>query len=380
MLPYGRQNINQEDIDAVCDVLGSDFLTTGPTIEKFEKALTQHTKAKHVIACSNGTTALHLACIAAGLNENTAAIVPSLTFLATANAVRYCHADVIFCDVCPDTGLMRPEDLEQALKKAKARGKDIKAILPVHLTGQSTDLEALKSALPEDNITIIADACHALGGKYKDSPIGSCAYEDMSCFSFHPVKTIATGEGGAITTNNSEMADIMRKLRNHGMERKDALGPWYYEMHELGYNYRITDIQCALGISQLKKLEQFVQKRKKLADHYDKLFQSELPELDITPKKVEHCDPALHLYAIRLPDPRLKTHIMNSLKEKSIGTQVHYIPVHLQPYYKKLYGELALEGAEAYYHKTLSLPLFPTMKEQDVEYVVQQVKEVLNGS
>lgn len=374
MIPYGRQSIDEDDIAAVTDALRGDFLTTGPKIEEFEATLCAETKAKHCVVSSNGTTALHLAAIAADLGSGDAAIVPSLTFLATANAPRYQGAEVIFCDVDPETGLMGPDHLEEALSRAKNLNNDlnVKAVFPVHLKGQCVDLKALK----EFDLTIIADSCHALGGTYDNNAVGSCAVEDMATFSFHPVKTIAAGEGGATTTNDDDKAAKMRNLRNHGMTKKPEGGPWYYEMEEMGFNYRLTDIQCALGISQMKKLAGFVERRRALA----KLYDAQLADLDGVsgPADVPQCNPAWHLYSVRLATPEHKPAIMEYLREKGVGTQVHYIPVHSQPYYKNRYGALDLPGADAYYAATLSLPLFPAMNDDDVTRVVETLKEALD--
>ena len=381
MLPYGRQTIEQDDIDAVIDALKSDFLTTGPLIEQFEQKLCDITKAKYAVACSNGTTALHLACMAIGLQKGDYAIVPSLTFLATANAVRYCGADVIFCDVDRETGLMTAETLEQALSKAQEQNLTVKAILPVHLTGRPVDMQTIQSIAQEHGIKIITDACHAIGGTYQNQPIGSGHFEDMAAFSFHPVKTIAMGEGGAITTNNKAFADHMRTLRHHAMSPKDNGGVWEYEMKELGYNYRVTDMQCALGLSQLNKIENFINKRQELVT----LYNQKLENLSsfITPHKQENDNQvSWHLYTIQVDFDGLGTtrsEFMAQLKEQGVGTQVHYTPVHTQPYYEDLYDKQELPGATHYYTHTLSLPLYPLMEEQDVNIVIKALKVICEG-
>jgi UDP-4-amino-4,6-dideoxy-N-acetyl-beta-L-altrosamine transaminase len=375
-LPYGRQTIEQDDKDAVAAVLDQDYLTTGPHIQEFEKTLCDITTAKEAIVVGNGTHALHLACLAAGLGEGDAAIVPTVTFLATANAVRYCGADVIFSDVNPETGLMEPQHLEQAINDNK--DKNIKAVLPVHLSGQTVDLPALEKITRQHDLKMIADSCHALGGLCGNKPVGSCQYEDMSTFSFHPVKAIAMGEGGAITTNNPQTAELLRTYRNHGMQPKPAEGPWYYEMEELGYNYRVTDMQCALGVSQLKKLDRFIEKRRALVALYDELLAPLAPKV-LPPKRVANCEPGWHLYAPRFDFDKIgmsRGDFMNALKEKGIGSQVHYIPVHTQPYYTKLYGEKNLPGAQKYYEGTLSIPLFPLMNEDDVRRVVAAIEDL----
>lgn len=377
-LPYGRQSIDQDDIQAVTDVLTSDFLTTGPEVAKFETALANATGAKEAIVCGNGTQALHLACMAAGLKQGDYAIVPSLTFLATANAVRYCGADVIFADVDPDTGLMMPQHLLAAL--AANTDKNIKAVLPVHLRGQCVDMEPIRNIADEHGLTVINDSCHALGSTYKGSPVSAGKYEHMSCFSFHPVKTIAMGEGGAITTNDSALAKKMRSLRTHGMVPDPQAGPWAYDMPDLGYNYRACDMQCALGTSQLKKLDHFVARRRELARMYDEALKP-LSNVIQPPKREAWCDPAWHLYSLRIDFDAIgmpRADFMNELKSRNIGSQVHYIPVHTQPYYTDLYGQSDLPGAMEYYEKTLSIPLFPAMQDEDVTYVVEQISEIAN--
>lgn len=390
MYPYGRQCIEEDDIAAVADALRGEFLTTGPKVAEFEAAFAERVGAKHAVVVSNGTTALHLAALAVGLGEGDAAIVPSLTFLATANAVRYCGAEVVFADVNPDTGLMEAGHLEQALRRVPA-GLKAKAVLPVHLAGQMVDLEALRSVADAHNLSIIADSCHALGSFFQASDgskteAGSCAYEDLSVFSFHPVKTIAMGEGGAITTNDPQQAFRMRTLRSHGMVHRPTgptfpdLGldeegnpnPWFYEMPELGFNYRAPDILCALGLSQLKKLDRFLAARARLVALYDEKLKSLAPYV-LLPEKSGKSIPGWHLYAARFDFNAIgksRARVMNNLREKGVGTQVHYLPVHHQPYYTNRYGHQPLPGADRYYASTLSLPLFPSMNGDDVRCIV----------
>lgn len=376
MLPYGRQTIEDDDIAAVSDALTSDFLTTGPRVEQFEEELKKITGAKYAVAVANGTVAPHLACIAAGLKESDCAIVPSLTFLATANAVRYCGADVVFADVDPDTGLMTADTFSQALAKTD---KKPKTVLPVHLTGQPVDLKEIRAIADDNNMTVIADSCHALGTQYGGKPIGCGEFEHLSTFSFHPVKTIAMGEGGAVTTNDKEAADKVRRLRHHGIIPKPEVGPWYHKVEELGYNYRLSDIQCALGISQLKKLDRFLKRRAELVALYDELFKDMAPIIR-RPKRVTEEFIGWHLYALLINFAEAGTtrkDVMMALKEKGIGSQVHYIPVHTQPYYKNLYGEQNLEGAQTYYEHTLSIPLYPTLSDDDAQRVAETFKSIL---
>lgn len=376
MLPYGRQQIDDDDIAAVTEALRGDFLTTGPLVEKFESALCNLTGAKYAVACSNGTTALHLSALAIGLKQGEAAIVPSLTFLATANAPHHTGAEIVFADVNPETGLMEDSHLLEALKRCGTLKP--KAVFPVHLAGQCVNIHALKEIADNHGLTVICDSCHALGGSYAGKQVGSCNIEDMDVFSFHPVKTITTGEGGAITTNDADFAARMKRLRSHGMMQKPEQGPWVYEMPEPGHNYRITDIQCALGISQLKKLETFVKRRQELVDLYDGLISGLSPAIR-PPQKTGGCEASWHLYAVRMDFKSLgmtRADVMNRLRAKGIGTQVHYIPVHLQPYYRNRYGDLSLPGAAHYYEHTLSLPLFPAMTNNDVEKVVESLSEI----
>ena len=380
-LSYGRQCIDEDDARMVLDALRGDYLTTGPYVEQFEKQLCEVTGAKYTVACVNGTAALHLASMVAGLKKGVTAIVPAITFLATANAVRYCGADVIFCDVDAETGLMTSCGFQDALDKAEQTGQTVSAVFPVHLTGRPVDLEAIKKLADKKSISVIADACHAIGGQYQQQAIGACAFEDFSVFSFHPVKTVTTGEGGAITTNNKLLADKMKEMRNHGMVKTSDMAVWEYEMESLGHNYRITDLQCALGLSQLKKLSGFVKKRMQLVALYNELLEGLSPAISI-PRKCVGEDIGWHLYALRIDFDHLgisRQQFMQQLSDRGIGTQVHYIPLYRQPYYQKLYGTLSLPGAEAYYASTLSLPLHPMMDEGDVSLVVEAIKHIITG-
>lgn len=380
MLPYGRQHIDDDDIQAVTEALKSDFLTTGSYVEKFEDVLCKTTGAKYAVACSNGTTALHLACMAIDLKEGQYAIVPSVTFLATANAVKYCGADVLFCDVDPDTGLMTTKTFQEALDKAQKQNINVSAVLPVHLAGRPVDLAGIKQIADRQNIKVIADACHAVGGQYDGKRIGSAHFEACSTFSFHPVKTITTGEGGAITTNDTAMAQRMREMRHHNMVKEPGMAPWEYEMRAPGYNYRMTDIQCALGISQLKKLERFVERRHALVQLYNQMLGNISPHIKPHHQAPEDQKISWHLYAARIDFKALNLSrqcMMEQLRQRGIGTQVHYIPVHNQPYYRDLYGTLSLPGAEEYYRTTLSLPFYPSMSDTDVETVVSALRDLI---
>jgi UDP-4-amino-4,6-dideoxy-N-acetyl-beta-L-altrosamine transaminase len=393
-LPYGRQVVDDDDIAAVAAVLRSDWLTTGPSVEKFEAALAARVGARFAVACSSGTAALHLATLAAGLHHGDCAVVPSMTFLATANAVRYAGAEVLFSDVDDDTGLLRPDDLEAAIARAPGR---VAAVLPVHLAGQSVDMAAISGVAQRHRMVVIEDACHALGSIYRAGgetfQIGSCRHSAMAVFSFHPVKTIAMGEGGAITTNDPELYKRLMLFRSHGISRDssefhntdlafDADGnpnPWYYEMPVIGFNYRASDIHCALGLSQLGKLDRFVERRHAIVARYDKLLAPLVPKIRL-PERVPACDPAWHLYAPRFDFAAIdggRAGLMQRLREAGVGTQVHYIPVHRQPYYLERLGEQQLPGALKYYRGTLSLPLFASMTEEDVERVASALKKAL---
>ena len=389
-LPYARHSIDEADIAAVAEVLRSDRLTTGPTVKAFEEAFAEAVGARYAVACSGGTAALHLAALAAGLGEGDAAVVPTLTFLATANCNCYVGAEVVFSDVDPDTGLMEAEHLEAAL--AQAGDQRILAVYPVHLNGQCAELNAIRELAEKHGLIVIEDACHALGASYRpadagEAKIGAGAFADMAIFSFHPTKTIAMGEGGAVTTNDVALRDRLVRMRNHGMRRNpeppefpalavDGEGhpnPWYYEMLEPGFNYRLSDIHCALGLSQLAKLEALVSRRRALAERYDRLLVPLAPlvqPIAHTPR----CTPAWHLYVVHIDFGAVgvsRATLMRRLHDAGIGTQVHYIPVHMQPYYRRRYGPLELPGARAYYDRCLTLPLFPAMADTDVERVVE---------
>ncbi|WP_422368141.1 UDP-4-amino-4,6-dideoxy-N-acetyl-beta-L-altrosamine transaminase [Pelagibius sp.] len=397
-LPYGRQIIEEDDIAAVVEVLRSDWLTTGPAVLAFEKSLCEVVQAKHAIACSNGTAALHLAALVLNLEPGDKVVVPSITFLATANAVRLAGGEVVFADCDPDSGLMEASQLQAALDRAAASGGNpVKAVFPVHLNGQCADLDAIAAVAKDHNLTIVDDAAHAIGSHYNTAsdsrPIGDGRIVALTTFSFHPVKTIAMGEGGAVTTNDDHLAERLRSLRSHGMERAAAKmqnkamavdtdgmpNPWYYEMPAIGLNYRVTDIQCALGLSQLKKLGRFVARRRQLADRYVAQLQQFTPCVKPL-KRLESCQPAWHVFPVLIDFDALgisRRTVMEALRQRGIGSQVHYIPVHRQPYYQERYGDVSFPGAERYYARALSLPLFAGMEESDVDRVVSALAQVL---
>ncbi len=381
-LPYGRQVIDDDDIEAVVAALKSDFLTTGPIVSQFEKALVLRVKASEAVVCSSGTSALHLALLAIGVGVGDKVIVPAMTFVATANMVRACGGDVIFADVNPVTGLMECMHLTDALQRA---GEGVKAVMPVLMNGNAGNLSAIMDLCEEWGIPVVVDAAHAIGSEFYDNTdlkvVGCDRAGVMTCFSFHPVKTIAMGEGGAITTSDTALADRMRSLRHHGLVRdsdhfkgsraQDHDAPWYHEFHELGYNYRASDIHCALGLSQLKKLDQFVEKRNSLVTSYADLLSGR----DDVTLVCNHSSgkPAWHLMAIHLMDNRSKKSLMEKMTGYGVGTQIHYIPICDQPYYVELYGEQEMPGARAYYESVLSLPLHANMTNDDVKDVVSLI-------
>jgi UDP-4-amino-4,6-dideoxy-N-acetyl-beta-L-altrosamine transaminase len=380
-LPYGRQTIEDDDVAAVAAALRADFLTTGPTVEAFETAFRQKVGAEHAIAVANGTATLHLAMLALGVGEGDVCIAPSVTFLATANCARYVGAEVVFADVDPDSGLMTPETLADALKRAGDRR--VKAVLPVHLRGDVCDLPALRELAAKAGAVLVEDAPHALGsvGRFDgvDHPVGDGAYSAFASFSFHPVKTLATGEGGMLTTNDAGLAARARSLRGHGMVRPAGAEPWVYEMPELGFNYRIPDVLCALGISQLAKLDRFVDRRRTLTALYAEKLAALAPTVRLAASPA-WSDPALHLLTVLIDFEAAGTTrraVVEALKAQGVGSQVHYIPVHTQPYYQARYGALDLPGADAWYARCLTLPLYPTMADGDVDRVVEALRAAL---
>jgi UDP-4-amino-4,6-dideoxy-N-acetyl-beta-L-altrosamine transaminase len=393
-LPYGRQVIDEDDIAAVAEAMRGDLLTTGPYVARFEAALAKTVGAKHAAVCANGTAALHMAARALDLGPGTTVIVPAITFLATASAPHMNGAEIVFADVDGETGLMRPDDLERAF----ARAGSADAVFNVHLNGQCGDLEGVAVVARAHGAKIVDDSCHALGTGYvaqdgSVSQIGGNAFADLSVFSFHPVKAIAMGEGGAVTANDPELAKRLVRARNHGMTRDpadfvntddafDADGtpnPWYYECVGPDFNWRANDIQCALGLSQLGKLGRFIARRRSLAAAYDTLL-GELSPVVRPTARTRPCLPAWHLYAARIDFDTAgvtRGQLMKALAQDGIGTQVHYYPVHRQPYYAQRYGAQSLPGADRYYSRALSLPLYAAMTESDVAIVVEALKNHL---
>ncbi len=400
-LPYGRQSINATDMEAVLRVLQSDWLTTGPEVCRFEEELAAYCGARFAVVCTNGTAALHLACLALGLGPGDTVVTTPITFLATANAARFVGADVAFSDVTPDTATLDPEGLTDLLTKGEPRR--MAAIFPVHFAGHPADMEAIAARARETGIPVVEDACHALGASYtthggESVRIGSCRHADMTVFSFHPVKPITMGEGGAITTNDEGLYHRLKRLRNHGMisdpnqmdqqemafDQNHHANPWYYEMQELGYNYRVTDLQCALGRAQLQRLPAFLTRRREIAAAYRHILQRTLAHtvvpLPVRPG-VAH---AYHLFPVRIDfeaTGKTRARIMQELRQRGVGSQVHYIPVHLQPYYRRRYGGKPgdFPTSERYYAECLSLPIYPAMSDTDVAHVTTSLCAVLGG-
>ncbi|MBI1911716.1 MAG: UDP-4-amino-4,6-dideoxy-N-acetyl-beta-L-altrosamine transaminase [Deltaproteobacteria bacterium] len=393
-ISYGRQTIDQDDINSVVDVLKSDMLTQGPKVEEFEEALKNYTGAKYAVCCSSGTAALHLAYLAANIGKGDSIITSPVTFTATANAAMYVGALPVFADIDPDTGNIDPVGIEDKIKY----NPSVKAIVPVHYAGFPCDMERISKIALKNNLIVIEDGCHALGAMWEDSEgnwhkVGSSTHSDMTVFSFHPVKSITTGEGGAITTNSKALYERLKSLRSHGITRsakafvngEDA--PWYYEMHELGFNYRLNDIQCALGTSQLKKLDKFVIRRSELACLYSNML-SKYPFIK-TPATGEKVRSAHHLYPVQICFDELgisKKELFESLKAIGIHLQVHYIPVHLQPYYKKAMGyrEGDYPKAERFYKNAVSLPIYPLLSDEEAgavsEALISTIAYIAAGS
>lgn len=371
MIPYGKQTIDQDDIQAVVDVLKSDFLTTGPKIAEFEQTVADYVGAKYAVAISNGTSALHAACFAAGIGPGDEVITTPLTFAASANCVLYCGGTPVFADVDPKTYNIDPEDIRRKITDRT------KAIIAVHLAGQPCDMDAIHSIAHEYGLIVIEDGAHALGSVYKGKKVGSLS--DMTTFSFHPVKPITTGEGGMIVTDNEEFYKKMALFRSHGITRDDSMmtrndGPWFYQQFDLGYNYRITDIQCALGCSQMKKLDRFLARRKEIVARYNEAF-ADCDNI-ITPYQLSDTESGWHLYIVQVKNCD-RRQVFEAMREKGIGVNVHYIPVYMHPYYQEHgYKNVHCANAEEIYSHIISLPLYPGLTSEQQDYVIDTLKSL----
>lgn len=385
MIYYGKQNIDQKDIQAVVDVLNSDFLTQGPAIEQFERKVAAYCGAKYAVAVTNATSALHIACKAAGLGHGDVLWTSPITFSASANCGRYCGATVDFVDIDNDTYNMSVAALEAKLKALKETGGKLpKVVVPVHLAGQSCDMERIFKLSHDYGFTVLEDASHAIGADYKDTKVGSCKYSDMTVFSFHPVKIITTGEGGMVLTNTEELYKKLVLYRSHGITRDaelmthEADGPWYYQQIDLGYNYRMTDLQAALGCSQMDRLNEFVARRRYLVDRYNE----KLKGLPIKiPYVINDANPSWHLYIARVDFSKLsitKTELFANMKEKGVMLNLHYIPVHTQPYYEQLgFNKGDFPVSESYYEEAFTLPLYYNLTEEQQDEVINALKDCL---
>lgn len=377
MIPYGKQSISKDDINAVVKVLHSDFLTQGPVVPKFEEELCNYTGANHAVAVNSCTSALHIACLSLGLGPGDILWASPITFVASVNCALYCGATIDFVDIDFDTALMSVSHLKNKLERAKKDGKLPKIVVPVHFSGQSCDMQEIHSLSKEYGFSIIEDAAHAIGGSYKDEKIGCCKYSDITVFSFHPVKIITTGEGGAIVTNDSQLANKMKLLRSHGITRdvsqmkNESRGAWYYEQIELGFNYRMTDIQAALGISQLNVIDKYLSKRAEIANYYDKVFSNTkiLPLLVNADRNSSN-----HLYVIRV-SKKIRNTLFDKLIEAGIGVNLHYIPVYKQPYFD---CNIKLEETEKYYESAITIPIFPLLNEKEIKYISNKIITIVN--
>tara|TARA_B110000008_G_C16917706_1_gene543388 strand:+ start:327 stop:1484 length:1158 start_codon:yes stop_codon:yes gene_type:complete len=385
VIPYGKHDIDQTDIDVVTQILKNEFLTQGKVVPEFEKRVSEYCGAKHGVATNSATSALHIACLALGLSEGDYLWTSPNTFVASANCGLYCGAKIDFVDIDPKTYNISPDSLEEKLIYAKKNGQLPKIIVPVHFSGQSCEMKAIHKLSLQYGFKILEDASHAIGGEYRNKAIGSCQYSDITVFSFHPVKIITTGEGGMAVTNDDLLSKKMSMLRSHGITHDNNLmtqnsdGQWFYQQIDLGFNYRLTDIQAALGISQINRLEHYVEKRHKIALNYNKAFK-ELPLK--TPYQHSDTKSSFHLYVIQLIENKQtlsKKDLFDRLRKLGIGVNLHYIPVHTQPYFKKFGFKLGdFPVAEKYYKNVISIPMYPTLQENQQNFVISSIKKILN--
>ena len=380
-IPYGKQSISESDIESIVRVLRSDYLTQGPAVPAFEKAIVEKSNAQFAVAVNSATSALHIACLALGVGPRDTVWTSPTTFVASANCARFCGASVDFVDIGPQTWCMSAENLKKKLEHHQAANFALpKVVIPVHLSGQSCNMQAISELGQQYGFSIIEDASHAIGGSFQNAPVGSCRYSDITVFSFHPVKIITSGEGGMALTNEKKLSDHMARLRTHGITRDSKQlnhepdGPWYYEQLELGFNFRMTDIQAVLGLSQLGRLEEFVVRRNELAQRYDE----DLAEITVQLQKIpDDVYSARHLYVIRVPSEQ-HCDIFKSLRYKGIGVNLHYMPVHLQPYYRDLgFHEGDFPEAEKYGQEAISLPLFPSLTDSEQDHVIVTLRSLI---
>lgn len=377
-IPYGRQWISDDDKKRVMEVLESDYLTTGPYVTEFENTFAKYVGAKHAIAVANGTAALHLSAMAVGVTKDTEVITTPMSFAATSNCILYNSGKPVFADIT-ERGLLDPSRIEENLSSRT------KGIIPVHYMGLPFDLDQISKIANENDLFLIEDACHAVGAKYKNTQIGDCKFSDMAVFSFHPVKHITTGEGGMITTNRKDLDNLLRTLRTHGITRdaSEFLGehkdPWFYEMQHLGFNYRLTDIQAALGLSQLSKVESFLNRRREIAGRYDEFFEKWDNDIEIIREGKDEYH-AYHLYVIKLQDATMRRKVFEGLKQRDILCQIHYIPIYWHPYYRNLgYTKDNLVNTEEFYNRILSVPMYPALSDNELEYLFQSFSDVLGS-
>lgn len=386
MIYYGRQDIDETDVQAVEEVLRSDFLTQGPAIERFERKVAEYCGARYAVAVTNATSALHIACLAVGIGKGDLVWTTPITFTASANCARYCGADVDFVDIDANTYNMSVDVLEEKLQTAKKHGRLPNLVIPVHLAGQSCDMKRMKALSEAYGFRLLEDASHAIGADYADGKVGKCAFSDMVVFSFHPVKIITTGEGGMVLTNDKMLYEKLNLYRSHGITRDAAKmshesdGPWYYQQITLGYNYRMTDIQAALGASQMERIDVFVARRRSLVARYNTALQ-DFPVK--TPYVMEGADPSWHLYIVRINFANVtktKQEIFAEMAQKGVALNLHYIPVHTQPYYEAL-GHRPEECPNAmdYYREALTLPLYPGLTDDEQDQVIEALREVLTA-
>lgn len=383
MIPYGRQSIDESDIEAVARVLRSDFLTQGPCVPRFERAMTEWTGTRHAVAVNSATSALHLACLALGVGPGDWVWTSPITFVASSNCALYCGAAVDFVDIDPFTWNLSVPALEAKLRQAEAAGRLPKVVIPVHLCGLPCDMAPIRTLCQRYGVSLVEDASHALGGTYRGAPVGACVFSDITVMSFHPVKIITSGEGGMAMTNDSELAHRMDMLRSHGITRDPArmeaapVGPWYYEQQMLGFNYRLTDLHAALGMSQLEKLGSFIERRRELAQRYDRLLSGWPLQL---PARVHEAESGLHLYVVRLPgsSPDRHRRVFEALRGAGIGVNLHYMPVYLQPYYRRLgFKPGHCPEAERYAAEAISLPIYPGLTDPQQDEVIAALAAAL---